>query len=109
MSAAASSPSPRVVFITGGASGIGAQCARLFASEGYHVVVADINATLGEALAQEISAAGKTQAVFANCNVTDLQSLEEAVALGVSKFGRLDVAIKWVLPWGGGPALGSWH
>lgn len=89
-----SSPLAKTVFITGGASGIGAQCARLFASKGYHVVVADINATLGEALAQEISATAKTGAIFANCDVTSLQSLEEAVALGVSKFGRLDVAIK---------------
>lgn len=92
-----STHAPLVVFITGGASGIGAQCARKFNSEGYHVVVADINADLGQGLAKELSSTGSqggVRAIFASCNVTKLDHLEAAVAKGKSEFGRIDIAIK---------------
>lgn len=35
------------VLITGGASGIGAGCARLFVTHGAHVIIADMNEELG--------------------------------------------------------------
>ncbi|MFM7761740.1 MAG: SDR family NAD(P)-dependent oxidoreductase [Acidimicrobiaceae bacterium] len=41
-------------FITGGASGIGAEMARRFTREGASVVVADINDTLGKQVAVEV-------------------------------------------------------
>ena len=41
-------------FITGGASGIGAEMARRFTREGASVVIADVNDTLGKALAVEV-------------------------------------------------------
>ena len=40
--------------VTGGASGIGAACARALAAQGARVVIADLNAEKGEALAGEI-------------------------------------------------------
>ena len=75
----------RVVVVTGGASGIGAACARRFAAEGASVVVADIDGERGEAVAREIGGA------FVNCDVADAdawQALRESV---VDHFGRLDV------------------
>lgn len=44
----------RIAVITGGASGIGASCAKMLAGEGYRVVVADLNHALATELAQKI-------------------------------------------------------
>lgn len=44
----------RVIVVTGGASGIGAACAELLASEGCRVVVADVNADLAHEVAKRI-------------------------------------------------------
>ena len=44
----------KVAVVTGGASGIGAETARVFAAEGAAVVVCDVNAALGKAVVDEI-------------------------------------------------------
>ena len=44
----------KVAFITGGASGIGAACARLLASEGARVVITDLDDAAGKTLAADI-------------------------------------------------------
>jgi NAD(P)-dependent dehydrogenase (short-subunit alcohol dehydrogenase family) len=59
--------------VTGGASGIGAGCARLLAARGATVVVADLNAEQGTALADEIGGA------FARVDVTNTDELKAAV------------------------------
>lgn len=59
--------------VTGGASGIGAAVARALAARGAIVVVADLNAEKGEALAEEI------KGVFARVDVTDTEQITAAV------------------------------
>ena len=59
--------------VTGGASGIGAACARRLAAQGARVVVADLNAEKGEALAEEIGGA------FAAVDVTRTEQIQGAV------------------------------
>jgi len=59
--------------VTGGASGIGEACARRLAGLGATVVVADLNAEKGEALAKEIGGA------FARVDVTNTDDLKAAV------------------------------
>ncbi|NYG56951.1 SDR family NAD(P)-dependent oxidoreductase [Nocardioides perillae] len=59
--------------VTGGASGIGAAAARQLAAKGATVVVADLQAERGEALAEEIGG------VFARVDVTDTAAIEAAV------------------------------
>ena len=70
----------RVFIVTGGASGLGEGTARMLASEGGKVVIADMQADKGEALAREIGAA------FVRCDVTseaDAQAVvDKAVSLG---------------------------
>lgn len=44
----------RRALVTGGASGIGAACARAFATAGAHVIVADLNGEAAETIAKEI-------------------------------------------------------
>ena len=59
--------------VTGGASGLGAATARLLAARGAKVVIADRNAELGTAIADEIG--GR----FANTDVTDTEQVQAAV------------------------------
>ncbi len=75
-----------VFLITGGGSGLGAATARHLVSRGGRVVLADINAATGEALAAELGAA----AVFVRTDVTSEADGQAAVAKALSAFGRLD-------------------
>lgn len=59
--------------VTGAASGIGAACARQLAAKGATVIVADLQADKGEALASEIGG------VFARVDVTDTEQITAAV------------------------------
>jgi NAD(P)-dependent dehydrogenase (short-subunit alcohol dehydrogenase family) len=72
----------KVVFVTGAASGIGRAAAELFAARGWRVALADRN---------EAAAVGDDSQFF-RCDVTDDDSVREAVAATVRAFGRLDAA-----------------
>ncbi len=80
----------KVALITGGASGIGSATARLFAQEGAAVLVADINAALGEALVKEIQSQGGS-AHFMHCDVTKADDCRRAVENTLERFHRLDI------------------
>jgi NAD(P)-dependent dehydrogenase (short-subunit alcohol dehydrogenase family) len=77
----------RVVIITGGAQGIGEACARRFAAEGAHVVLADVDDTRGNALATELGA------LYAHCDVGDKRQVDAAVTATVQAHGRIDVLV----------------
>ena len=72
--------------VTGGASGIGAAVARQLAAKGAKVVVADLNAEKGEALATEIGGA------FVAVDVTDTEQIKAAIAKAVD-LGDLRVLV----------------
>ncbi|MBD0318091.1 MAG: SDR family oxidoreductase, partial [Thermoleophilia bacterium] len=74
----------RVVVVTGGATGIGAACARAFAAEGGRVTILDVNDE-AEALAREIG--GR----FRHVDVSSEPEVRRAVAEVVGEHGRLDV------------------
>lgn len=74
----------RRVLITGGASGIGAATARLFAAEGAKVAVLDRQQAAAQAVADEIG--GLALAV----DVTDWDDVQAAVAKAAAAFGGLD-------------------
>ena len=76
----------KVAVITGGASGIGRASALRFAAEGARVVVADLAADAGEALATEIDG------LFVQADVTDPDGVAAMYARAVEHFGGLDVA-----------------
>jgi NAD(P)-dependent dehydrogenase (short-subunit alcohol dehydrogenase family) len=75
----------KAFLISGGGSGLGAATALLLAADGATVVIADVNSEKGEALAGEIGA----QAIFVKTDVTDEESVKNAVGVGISKFGAL--------------------
>ncbi|HUM08574.1 MAG TPA: SDR family NAD(P)-dependent oxidoreductase [Acidocella sp.] len=76
----------RVFVVAGGGSGLGAAAARHLASRGGRVILADINAEAGEALAAELGAA----AVFQRTDVSAEADGQAAIARALSAFGRLD-------------------
>jgi NAD(P)-dependent dehydrogenase (short-subunit alcohol dehydrogenase family) len=78
--------SGKVAVITGGASGIGAASVRAFVAEGARVVIADIQAELGQALARELGDA----ADYIHTDVTLEADVKQAVGRAVERFGRLD-------------------
>lgn len=77
----------RVVVVTGGASGIGKACCRLFAQAGALVVVADIAVAEAERLAAEIGGQA------AHLDVADEASVSQAVASTVAEHGGVDVLV----------------
>jgi NAD(P)-dependent dehydrogenase (short-subunit alcohol dehydrogenase family) len=80
----------KVALITGAASGMGAAQARLFASEGAAICVADINDEKGQAIVDEIVAAGG-RAFFFHLDVLDAERWAAAVAKTEETFGSLTV------------------
>ena len=80
----------RVAIITGAASGIGKAAARLFAREGARVLIADLDATNGTAVADEINAHGGS-AQFLATNVSQSADAARAVEAAVAAWGRLDI------------------
>src|SRR5690349_14938340 len=83
----ASPLSGRTVLITGAAGGIGAATAALMAERGATLVLVDLDA---HGLEQTVKEIGDDQAIGVVADVTDLASLEAAVAQGVDRFGGLD-------------------
>jgi NAD(P)-dependent dehydrogenase (short-subunit alcohol dehydrogenase family) len=79
----------KVVLVTGGGSGLGAASARRFARAGARIVLADVNAAGGEAVAKELGAT----AVFIQTDVGDEAQVSAAVALATARFGALHGAI----------------
>ena len=78
-----------MALITGGASGLGANAANLMAQEGAHVVVADIAADRGKAVADKLGSAGH----FAELDVTSEDNWKSAIGAAVDKFGALHVLL----------------
>jgi 3-hydroxyacyl-CoA dehydrogenase / 3-hydroxy-2-methylbutyryl-CoA dehydrogenase len=77
------------VLVAGGASGLGAATARMLAAAGAAVVVADLNAEKGEALAAELGPA----ASFVAADVTDAAAVSAAVERAAGAPGGLRVSV----------------
>ena len=82
----------KVVFITGGSSGLGRAAAIAAAQEGAKVVIADLPNSDHAAALADVQAAG-AEAVFVPLDVTDSANIQQAIATTVAQFGRLDVAL----------------
>ncbi len=76
--------------VSGGASGLGAACVRMFAQAGGNVVIADLNQAAGDALATELGAKVR----FARTDVADEASVQAAVELATRTFGGLHGSIQ---------------
>lgn len=81
----------KIVFITGGNSGIGKAAALEAAREGAKVVVADLVSKEHDEILHEINALG-SECMFVPIDVSDVESVKKAINMTVERFGRLDVA-----------------
>jgi len=82
----------KVALISGGARGMGAAEAHLFAREGARVVVGDVLEAEGRAVEADVRAKGG-ECVFTPLDVTREADWQRAVALAVERFGKLDVLV----------------
>ena len=81
--------SGKVAVITGAAQGMGESHARKFVEEGAKVILTDMNAALGQSVADSL---GNT-ALFIEHNVASWESWRQVVAEGETKFGKVSVLV----------------
>lgn len=79
----------RVVFVTGGASGIGAEVVRAFADQGSKVGFVDLDEKNGAALAAELG--GNVH--FVACDLRDIDALKAAFAVLEAAIGSAEVLV----------------
>ncbi len=79
----------KVAVVTGGASGIGRGTVEKFVAEGARVVIADVDADGGEALATSLG----PDALFQRTDVSDPEQVGALVAAAVEKFGGLHIMV----------------
>jgi NAD(P)-dependent dehydrogenase (short-subunit alcohol dehydrogenase family) len=82
----------QVVWITGGASGIGLACAKAFAREGAKLALSGRRSDKLQRAVDELEGLG-AQAIAVQCDVRQDDQIEAAVAAVVAQFGQLDVAL----------------
>lgn len=82
----------KVALVTGAASGLGAAAARRLAAEGASVMLTDIAAEAGRAMADQIQGTGG-HAAFAPHDVTCEEDWVRVVSAAVQRFGRLNVLV----------------
>ena len=82
----------KVALISGGARGMGAEEARIFAREGAKVVIGDISEDEGKAVEAQISEAGG-EVLFVLLDVTKEEDWASAVDQAMARFGKLDVLV----------------
>ncbi|MGF9975148.1 bifunctional aldolase/short-chain dehydrogenase [Viridibacillus arvi] len=86
--------SRHVALITGGAGGIGSATCRLLASQGAHIVIADLNKEGAEKVAAELNQKyGEGRAFSVVMDVTDEAQIKEAFEQTVLKYGGVDILV----------------
>lgn len=82
--------SDKVVFITGAGRGLGAATASVLAQRGARVVLADVDPSSAQSVADALP---HGHALAVKCDVTQFDSVQDAVRRTHEAFGRIDIAI----------------
>jgi NAD(P)-dependent dehydrogenase (short-subunit alcohol dehydrogenase family) len=83
----------RVVFVTGGGSGIGASIVEHFCQQGARVGFVDIDEAASEALVAEVGKAGHAKPLFVKCDITDIPALRAAIAKVREALGPITILV----------------
>jgi len=83
----------RVVFISGGSSGIGAELVRAFAAQGARVAFCGTRADGGATLIEDVVAAGHPQPWYRATDVRDTNSYQQLLAQAAAELGAISVLI----------------
>jgi NAD(P)-dependent dehydrogenase (short-subunit alcohol dehydrogenase family) len=83
----------RVVFVTGGGSGIGASIVEHFCAQRSRVAFVDIDRQASEALAAAVAARGDPAPLFLACDLRDVAALRDAIAEARARLGPIGVLV----------------
>ena len=83
----------KVAIITGSASGIGQRIAEVYAQEGAKVVIADINLTAAETVANDIKTKYKVDTLGIQMDVSNEEAVDKGVADVIKIFGNIDILV----------------
>jgi len=79
----------KVIIVTGGANGIGRAYVESLAREGANLVIADVDGSSGQELAESLAAAG-AQAIAIATDISELADVERMARETADRFGRID-------------------
>src|SRR5688572_30279915 len=82
-----------VAIVTGGGRGIGRAIGQALATDGFRIVVVDLNGETAEATARELRAGGAPDAVAYQADVREYARAQDVVADVLGHFGRVDALI----------------
>jgi NAD(P)-dependent dehydrogenase (short-subunit alcohol dehydrogenase family) len=85
-----SSVNGKVVLITGGANGVGAEVARRLHAKGAKLVLTDLDEVLLKEVATRL---GEDRVLSVVADVRELPAMQAAVAAGIERFGGIDVVV----------------
>jgi NAD(P)-dependent dehydrogenase (short-subunit alcohol dehydrogenase family) len=83
----------QLVFISGGATGIGASLVEHFAQQGAQVAFVDLLEDAGHELAERLAAEGATRPFFQPCDLRDIPALQAAIATVHDRLGPVTVLL----------------
>ena len=82
-----------VAFVSGGATGLGAEFVAQLAAQGVRVGFVDVQDEAGSALAERLVEAGHPEPLYLHCDVRDVAALHEAIAVTGERLGPVTVLV----------------
>jgi NAD(P)-dependent dehydrogenase (short-subunit alcohol dehydrogenase family) len=83
----------KVVFVTGGGSGIGAAIVESFVDQGSKVAFVDVNVESSNRLVDDLQAQYGTKPLFIKCDVTDTKVLQQTIKDIAAQLGDVEVLV----------------
>lgn len=83
----------KVVFITGGGSGIGASIVEHFCEQGSKVGFVDINVEASQQLVEDMKSKGHPTPVFRECDLRDIPSLQKSIKEIAGELGTINILV----------------
>jgi D-xylose 1-dehydrogenase len=83
----------QIAFVSGGATGLGAEFVAQLARQGVHVAFVDVQDDAGAALAAELAGAGHPPPLYRHCDVRDIAALQRAIAVAGERLGPVTVLV----------------
>src|SRR3954447_21772446 len=83
----------QVAFVTGGASGLGAEFVAQLAAQGVRVGFVDLQDDAGRTLAETVVRRGQPEPLYQHCDVRDIEALQHAIAVTGERLGAVTVLV----------------